>query len=99
MNDYINKSPVEYEEIRIIDTTQKISTIFSSIGRKIVVPQKIVLVKGNLFIFGNLLDNLIHLIIKNNLLLIHRIINHNLLNTTNVNSIFSIKEQKILFQE
>ena len=38
MNDYVNKSPVEYEEIKIVATKNKYN--FSSIGRKIVVPQK-----------------------------------------------------------
>ena len=39
MNENGNKSPVEDEDIIIIDTTPAISTSFSTIGRNIVIPQ------------------------------------------------------------
>ena len=42
------------------------------------------------------MDNIIHLIFSQKLLLIYRIINHNLINTTNVNSIVMIEEHNKL---
>ena len=39
INEHRNKSPVENENIIIIDTTPEISTSFSPICRKIVIPQ------------------------------------------------------------
>ena len=42
------------------------------------------------------MDNRIHPIINHNLLLIHRIINQNLINTTSVSSIFRIEEHNKL---
>ena len=47
-------------------------------------------------IIGNLWDNIIHNIIKKNMLLIHCIINYNLINTTNIHNILRIKEHNKL---
>ena len=96
INEHGNKPPVEDEEIRIIGTTPEISTSFSPIGRNIVIPQTHHLVKENRIIIGNLVDNITNLIINHSLLPIHCIINHNLLLTTNVNSIIRIEEQNKL---
>ena len=38
------------------------------------------------------MDKIIHIIINHDMLMINLIINHNLLNTTNVNSIVSVEE-------
>ena len=52
--------------------------------------------KEKQFIIGNILDNIIRYIINHNLIPIHCIINHSLINTTNVNSIIRIEEHNKL---
>ena len=90
-----NKSSFQDEEIRIIGTTSEMSTICSPIGEIQYFHKQIVLIKKKIII-GNLVDNVIHLIIRHNLILIYRILNHNLLNTTNFNNIYMKEEHNKL---
>ena len=48
-------------------------------------------------IIDSLVDNIIHIIINQKMLLIYCIINHNLLNTTKDNSIVRIEEHNNIF--
>ena len=76
----------------MIRTTPTISTRFLPIGINIVISQTHFIVKENKISIGNLVENIIHLNIRHNLIPINCINNHNLLNTTEVNSIFKIEK-------
>ena len=80
----------------IIGTTLAISKLFSPTGIQIVNPRTRRFSERKKIIFGNIINNIIHLIINHNLILIHRIINHDMLITTNINSIAMIEKHNYI---
>ena len=74
IDEHGKKSSLEDDPVKIIGTRPPISFHVSTIAQNIVIPIKIVSVKKNQIIIGNLVENTIPRVIKHNL---HRIYNNN----------------------
>ena len=80
---------LKIKRLKLLVLFQKSVQVFTNC-HKYKISQKKGLVGEKQIIIGILVDNIIHCINKHNLILIHYIINQNLLNTNRVSSIVSI---------